>query len=66
MKCRCRTCSKVYDHSASRADWQGFCSQACVHAKAKALGYTKAKAKALGLTEYDVLKRNNCIGSVPT
>lgn len=65
MKCKCRTCGKVYESLKSHADWTGFCSAKCLHNKAKELGYSKAKEKLLGVTEYSVLKRAKCIGDVP-
>ena len=39
MKCQCRNCGKHYDEARSRADYKGYCSQACLHEKARALGY---------------------------
>lgn len=58
--CLCRTCGKVYDMAKGRADFQGFCSAKCQHAKAKACGY---KAGA-GRSEFDALKRAGEVGSV--
>lgn len=60
--CKCRFCAKLYDEAKSSADYKGFCSQRCLHASAKQLGWRKGK-KGQG-TEYDILKRNNRIGSV--
>ena len=55
----------MYDPTKSRADWQGYCSQACVHAEAKEFGYKENKGwGSQQETEYDVLKRNNRIGSI--
>jgi hypothetical protein len=46
----CRNCDKEYSPLKSRADWKGYCSQRCVHEKARKLGYRKGRN-----TEYDVL-----------
>jgi len=62
--CKCRTCLKHYREDKATADWKGFCSQRCMHNKARELGWTPLKARRIGLTEYEVLKRNKQIGSV--
>lgn len=45
----------------SRAEYQGYCSMKCQHAKAKELGYKQNGTQ----TEYQVLNSNNAIGSIP-
>jgi hypothetical protein len=63
--CRCRNCGDRYQESKSRADCKGYCSQACMHEKARKLGY-KGYRKGMSMypTEYYVLKTANAIGSV--
>lgn len=58
--CACRNCGKHYDESKARGDYKGFCSAKCQHEKARSLGYRKGRDR----TEYDVLKRAECVGSV--
>lgn len=66
MLCKCRNCGTKYDENKSRADWKGYCSQACFHAKARKHGYKKSYEKyGAGHSEYDVLSRAKQIGSVP-
>ena len=60
MICRCRFCNQVYSEDKSRADYKGYCSQRCLHKKAKELGFRKQSDR----TEYDVLKKAKEIGSV--
>jgi hypothetical protein len=63
--CLCRNCGAHYDENKSRADWKGYCTQACVHEKARKHGYQKSREKfGSGHSEYDVLHRANLIGSV--
>ena len=71
MDCACRNCSKIYDPNKSRADWSGYCSQACVHAKARQLGWRKDQLTILPgfsnprpRTEYHVLAGAGEIGNV--
>ncbi len=63
--CICRNCGKQYDADKSRADYKGYCSQKCLHAMAKRLGYNKKYEKSWLSTEYAVLARNKKLGSVP-
>lgn len=65
--CRCRNCGDIYEEIKSRADYKGYCSQRCVHEKAKRSGYIKRKSwpREPNGSEYDCLKRCNAIGSVP-
>lgn len=56
----CRTCGKQYATEKSRADYTGYCSAKCLHAKAKELGYRKGGHR----TEYDVLKSHGDVGSI--
>lgn len=67
MTCKCRNCGAPYDEEKSRADWKGYCSQACFHARARARGYQPALEKKLGRTysEYAILNRLKEIGSIP-
>lgn len=60
-ECLCRNCNKQYDMYKSRAEYQGYCSMKCQHAKAKELGYKQNGTQ----TEYQVLNSNNAIGSIP-
>ena len=60
-KCICRFCGKIYEEQKSRADYKGYCSQKCLHAKAKFLGYKKNN---LGKSEYYYLRLTKNIGSV--
>lgn len=61
----CRNCDKHYDGRKARGDYKGFCSAKCQHQRAKELGYRKGVRTLKGtLTEFDVLKRANCVGSV--
>lgn len=68
MKCRCRNCGRIYDEAKSTADWKGYCSQKCVHDKARRWGFKKRTAHGSDVrsfhSEYSVLKRHNEIGSV--
>lgn len=59
-ECVCRTCGKLYDMAKGRADFQGFCSAKCQHAKAKACGYKAGT----GRSEFEALKRAGEVGSV--
>lgn len=70
---KCRNCSKIYNPDKSSANWEGYCSQKCVHAKAKALGYSKARENAENKmypyrldrhSEYTVLRDAKQIGRV--
>jgi len=56
---KCRNCLKEYDPNKATADWKGYCSQRCVHAKAKRLGYRKGNPRH---TEFHVLKEAGQIG----
>lgn len=60
LKAYCRTCKKQFVEAKSRADWKGYCSQKCVHAKSKQLGFTRS----CGRTEYQILSACDEIGSV--
>ena len=63
--CYCRNCGKKYDEAKSRADYKGYCSQACLHEKAIKHGFKKSKAKSWYLpSEYEVLNKANLIGSI--
>ena len=64
--CRCRNCGKKYEEAKSRADYNGYCSQACLHDKAIRQGYRRKNAKLMGIaeSEYAVLHRAGLIGSV--
>lgn len=64
--CRCRTCGDQYEESKSRAEFKGYCSAGCLHEKSKKLGYRKPKKSwdKSGESEYNVLKRNNQVGSI--
>jgi hypothetical protein len=59
-KCKCRQCGGIYNPDKSRADYTGYCSAKCLHAKAKKLGYKKGKRPG----EYEVLERFGQVGSV--
>lgn len=61
MKCQCRQCHKVYDEDKSRADYKGYCSQACMHTMSHRHGYRTA----CSLTEYEVLRQANELGNIP-
>ena len=61
MMCVCRKCHREYDESRSRADYRGYCSQACLHAMAKKLGFKKKPSDR----EYRILLKNGEIGNVP-
>lgn len=64
--CRCRNCGTTYDSRRSRADFTGFCTAACQHEKAQALGFKKRKGwQPVDNTEFQILKRNNMVGDVP-
>lgn len=63
--CRCRNCGDKYDEAKSRADWKGYCSQACVHEKAWKHGYKKSQEEKFGASEYNTLSRAKLLGSVP-
>lgn len=58
--CKCRNCGKHYDPYKSRADYTGYCSAACLHAKAKSLGYKKGKT----VGEYEILRRAGQVGNI--
>lgn len=61
MICRCRNCGKKYDEDKSRADFKGYCSQACLHERAWKFGWRKSHARFR--SEYDVLNRADQLGS---
>ncbi len=61
-ECRCRYCNKQYAENKSTCEMRGYCSQKCMHANAKRLGYKKNGLRS----EYEVLKSYNAVGSVPT
>lgn len=63
MTCKCRNCAKKYEENESRAELKGYCSAKCQHEKAKKLGYRKSNKS---VSEYDVLKGVNQIGSIET
>lgn len=63
MKCKCRTCGKVYDDQKSRADFTGYCGQKCMTEKAKKLGWRPGDRYPLDL--YARLKEHGEVGSVP-
>lgn len=66
MICRCRNCGSRYDENKSRADYKGYCTQACLHEKARKHGYKKRSDK-VGYSEYSeyaILNRVGQIGSV--
>lgn len=67
MLCKCRNCGKHYQEAKSRADYKGYCSQVCLHEKARSLGYRKPKKHKWMETpsEYQYLSKANKIGSVP-
>jgi hypothetical protein len=79
MKCRCRNCGKIYEEAKSRADLKGYCGQACLHERARALGYKpRPKNRHVGPyhrtprpsygsypSEYEILSRAGKIGSIP-
>lgn len=75
MTCTCRNCGKRYNDEKSRADYTGYCTQKCMKAKAKSLGWNEAKEKKLTYSQrvisfrsdslYAVLKRAKAVGSVP-
>lgn len=65
MTCRCRNCGAKYEESKSRADYKGYCGQACLHEKARKLGYKKSQEKyGICYTEYSILHHNELIGSI--
>lgn len=41
--CECRFCQKRYNYLKATADYKGYCSMKCQHAKARKLGYRKGK-----------------------
>lgn len=61
IKCICRQCQKQYDPKKSRADFTGYCSQKCMHAKAKDLGFKKS----LGNSCWQTLKNAGELGNQP-
>lgn len=63
--CKCRNCGRVYEEHKATADWKGYCSQRCLHEKARAHGYSKRLDKFYQRSEYDILRRAGQIGSVP-
>lgn len=62
LNCRCRNCGKLYNENKATADFKGYCSQACLHEKARKHGYRKSQEKFR--SEYDILNRAKLIGSV--
>lgn len=60
-RCICRNCGKEYLEEKATADFTGYCTQGCLRAKAKELGFKPGG----NLTIYRVLKINHQIGSVP-
>lgn len=64
--CLCRSCGKTYAEHKSRADYKGYCSQGCLHNRARLRGYRPATEKKLGRlhSEYAILNRVNDLGSV--
>jgi hypothetical protein len=62
--CLCRNCGNLYAEDKATADWKGYCTQACFHAKAKAHGFKKRNEKFKGMSEYSILSRAKQIGSV--
>lgn len=58
--CKCRQCGKGYAEGESRADYKGYCSQACLHKKAGSLGWRRSGVKRV----YEVLKDAKQVGSV--
>ncbi len=67
MKCKCRTCGSLYKEAKSTADYKGYCSQGCLHLKSRELGFRRRNPRPFGVgdTEYQILKQNNQIGSIP-
>lgn len=73
VPCRCRNCNCVYDELRSTADYKGYCSQRCLHTKARSLGWrsrlrppdpARPFEKHLVETEYRFLRRHGEIGSI--
>lgn len=64
MKCICRFCKKEYNNQTSRCDYTGYCTQRCMKAKARELGWTPAIEKMYKVSIYDKLKRHGQVGDV--
>jgi hypothetical protein len=58
----CRNCGKAYDNKSTTSDLSGYCTQKCLFAKAKALGWTLKVA--IRFSVYQWLKKANQIGNV--
>jgi hypothetical protein len=58
--CICRNCHHLYSESKATADFKGYCTMRCQHAKAKELGFKPKGAR----TEYSTLKIARQIGSI--
>lgn len=70
MICRCRNCGDRYDSDKTRAEIAGYCTQACVHEKARRHGFRKCPRRWQSRTqheypsEYEVLNRAKLVGHV--
>ena len=70
MICRCRNCGDRYDSDKTRAEIAGYCTQACVHEKARRHGYRKCPPRYVSRSqreypsEYEILRRADQVGHV--